>query len=78
MIRLKLFFLFIGFALLSLIKPRQVIEMLDCAEEGHKARLDKQVIDRMNKLVQRNDTQQERVDRAIGMGTKITRSKIPL
>lgn len=53
MIRIKLFALFIAFALLALVRPRKCLEMLEAADAGAKSQADKDLIERQNALVQR-------------------------
>jgi len=66
MMRIKLFGLFIAFALLALVRPRKCLELLEAADAGAAAKNEKDVRDRMNKLVQRapslSETQQARLD----------------
>lgn len=53
MIRIKLFALFITFALLALVRPRKCLELLEAADAGAKAQAEKDLIERQNVLVQR-------------------------
>ncbi|MCX7283921.1 MAG: hypothetical protein NTX28_07730 [Novosphingobium sp.] len=53
MIRIKLFGLFIAFALLALVRPRKCLELLEAADAGADAQADKDLIERQNALVQR-------------------------
>jgi hypothetical protein len=74
MIRLKLFGLMIAFALLALVRPRKVLEMLEAADDGVKARADADLRRRMDMLVQRADdvpAAQATVDEAARTGAKI-------
>jgi hypothetical protein len=52
MMRIKLFGLFIAFALLALVRPRKCLELLEAADAGAKAQADKDLIERQNALVQ--------------------------
>lgn len=54
MMRIKLFGLFIAFALLALFKPRKCIEMLDAADNWVRYCHSKRVRERMDMLVQRS------------------------
>lgn len=53
MLRIKLFALFIAFALLALVRPRKCLEMLEAAEDGAAWRAQQAVRARRDQLVQR-------------------------
>lgn len=53
MMRIKLFGLFIAFALLALVRPRKCLELLEAADAGAKAAHDAEVRRRVDMLVQR-------------------------
>jgi len=53
MMRIKLFGLFIAFALLALVRPRKCLELLEAADAGAAARQKEDLIARQNALVQR-------------------------
>ena len=65
MLRIKLFALFIAFALLALARPRKCMELLEAADNW---------VD----LVRRNAAARARVDAAIARGTKLTETRVPL
>lgn len=53
MMRIKLFGLFIAFALLALVRPRKCLELLEAADAGAAAKHKEDLIERQNALVQR-------------------------
>jgi hypothetical protein len=55
MMRIKLFGLFIAFALLALVRPRKCLELLEAADAGAAARQNEDLIARQNAFVQRAD-----------------------
>lgn len=71
MLRIKLFGLFIAFALLALVRPRKCLELLEAADAGvqaqHQSKLAKEIRERHDMLVQR-----------MAKGTRITEKRMPL
>ena len=65
MLRIKLFGLFIAFALLALVRPRKVMELLEAA-------------DNWAEMARLNAAARARVDAAIARGTKLTEKRVPL
>jgi hypothetical protein len=53
MMRIKLFGLFIAFALLALVRPRKCLKLLEAADRGVKAAHEAELYRQMNMLVQR-------------------------
>jgi len=52
MMRIKLFGLFIAFALLALVRPRKCLELLEAADRGVAAAADPLVANRLKKLAE--------------------------
>lgn len=50
MMRIKLFGLFIAFALLALVRPRKCLELLEAADAGTAAMADPMIAHRLKKL----------------------------
>lgn len=60
MLRIKLFALFIAYAMVALVRPREMRKMLEAADAGAKAAHDAEVRRRMDMLVQRATPEDER------------------
>jgi len=65
MLRIRLFGLFIAFAVLALVRPRKCLELLEAA-------------DNWAEMSRRNAVARARVDAAIARGTKLTETRVPL
>jgi len=65
MLRIRLFGLFIAFALLALVRPRKCLELLEAA-------------DNCAEMARLNAAARARVDAAIARGTKLTETRVPL
>lgn len=87
MIRIKLFGLFIAFALLALVRPRKCLELLEAADAGNAAVSYEALRAAMHhngtpdhaaareRIMARVQAGQERVDHVLKMGTRITEKR---